>query len=52
MLCVLVLATAAAADEADAFFDDSEVREVRLTFTGSNWYDVLYQSHDRDPDDP
>ncbi|MCH6258425.1 CotH kinase family protein [Puniceicoccaceae bacterium K14] len=40
------------ADEADAFFDDSFVHEIRLTFDDDNWYSTLYNSHANDPDDP
>jgi len=40
------------ADEADAFFDDSYVHEVHITFTDPDWYDTLYDSHANDPDDP
>ncbi len=40
------------ADEADVFFDDSFVHEVRITFTDSGWYSTLYDSHANDPDDP
>ena len=40
------------ADEADAFFDDSFVHEIRITFADADWYDTLYSSHANDPDDP
>ena len=40
------------ADEADTFFDDSYVHEIRLHFDDPNWYNVLYDSHASDPDDP
>lgn len=40
------------ADRASTFFDDSEVREIRLYFDDPNWYDTLYQAHDNDPEDP
>jgi len=39
-------------DEADTFFDDSYVHEIRITFEDPNWYDTLYDSHANDPDDP
>ncbi|MCB1021345.1 MAG: CotH kinase family protein [Acidobacteria bacterium] len=42
----------AAADQADAFFDDSQVREIRLVFSDANWYQTLFASHSDDPDDP
>ncbi len=42
----------AGADEAAAFFDDSVVGEVCLTFTDPDWYTTLYDSHANDPDDP
>lgn len=41
-----------AADSADAFFDDSAVREIRLYFDDANWYNTLYQSHATNRDDP
>ncbi len=43
---------AVSADQADSFFDDSAVREVRLYFSDPDWYDTLYASHANDPDDP
>lgn len=53
LLCLaLVPAGVASADEAAAFFDDSGVREIRLTFADANWYTTLYQAHQNDPDDP
>lgn len=42
----------AQADEAEAFFDDSYVHEIRLTFADSNWYNTLYTSHSTDDADP
>jgi hypothetical protein len=48
----MLVAAAAAADQAAAFFDDGAVHEVRLYFADANWYNVLYQSHASDPDDP
>ena len=35
-------------DEADAFFDDSYIHEIRLNFDDPNWYDTLYAGHDND----
>ena len=40
------------ADDADVFFDDSRVHEIRIYFENSDWYTILYNSHDDDPDDP
>ncbi len=40
------------ADEADTFFDDSYVHEIRLYFDDPDWYNTLYESHANDPDDP
>lgn len=45
-------AWAFAADQAASFFDGSQVREVRLYFGDSNWYNTLYQSHASDSEDP
>jgi len=42
----------AQADEANVFFDDTFVHEIRITFTDGNWYNTLYTSHANDPDDP
>jgi hypothetical protein len=39
-------------DEADEFFDDSYVHEIRLYFDEPNWYNTLYNAHDKDPNDP
>ncbi|MEZ5399755.1 MAG: CotH kinase family protein [Bryobacteraceae bacterium] len=39
-------------DVAAAFFDDSEVREIRLYFEDANWYQTLLQAHSSDPEDP
>ncbi|MEM2098985.1 MAG: CotH kinase family protein [Candidatus Bathyarchaeia archaeon] len=39
-------------DEADTFFDDSYVHEIRLYFNDPNWYTTLYNAHDKDPADP
>lgn len=44
-------------DEAAAFFDDTYVHEIRITFdadgfTGDDWYDILFDSHDSDLEDP
>ena len=35
-------------NEADVFFDDSYVHEIRLYFDDPNWYDTLYAGHDSD----
>ncbi len=40
------------ADQADAFFDDSYVHEIRLTFADSDWWNTLYNSHANDTEDP
>jgi spore coat protein CotH len=34
--------------EADVFFDDSYVHEIRLYFDDPDWYDTLYDAHDND----
>ncbi|QDT12876.1 lamin tail domain-containing protein [Planctomycetes bacterium K23_9] len=39
-------------DEAAAFFDDSYVHEVSITFEDDDWYNTLFTSHDTDVDDP
>jgi spore coat protein CotH len=39
-------------DPAAAFFNDSAVREIRLSFEDPNWYNTLFQSHNSDPNDP
>ncbi|MGF3522534.1 MAG: CotH kinase family protein, partial [Candidatus Bathyarchaeia archaeon] len=39
-------------DAADVFFDDSYVHEIRLYFDDPNWYNTLYNAHDKDPSDP
>ena len=39
-------------DEAAAFFDDTYVHEIRITFEDDDWYDTLFHSHDTDVDDP
>ncbi len=49
---VLISAGGANADEAAAFFDDSYVHEIRVYLDDPDWYDVLYQSHAEDPEDP
>ena len=41
-----------AADEASTFFDDSYVHDLYITFDNQDWYDVLYDSHANDADDP
>ena len=50
--CLLFAVIPVLADEADSFFDDSYVHEIRIYFTDSDWYSTLYDSHDTDPDDP
>ncbi|QDV25774.1 lamin tail domain-containing protein [Aureliella helgolandensis] len=40
------------ADDAAAFFDDSFVHEVSITFENTDWYDVLFESHANDTADP
>src|SRR5687767_129743 len=42
----------ALADAAAAFFDDTVVREIRLSFDDPNWYNTLFQGHSRDAADP
>ncbi|TWU35695.1 Inner spore coat protein H [Novipirellula aureliae] len=39
-------------DEAAAFFDDTYVHEVSITFDDDDWYNTLYTSHSTDADDP
>ncbi|TWU03414.1 lamin tail domain-containing protein [Neorhodopirellula pilleata] len=39
-------------DEAAAFFDDTYVHEVSITFEDDDWYNTLFTSHDTDVDDP
>ncbi|GEM_PF-356046 len=39
-------------DAADAFFDDSYVHEIRLYFDDPDWYNTLYNAHDKNPSDP
>ncbi|MCW5981105.1 MAG: CotH kinase family protein [Bryobacteraceae bacterium] len=51
-LCLALLPRAMFADQAGAFFDDSAVREIRLTFADSNWYNTLYQAHSGNTADP
>jgi uncharacterized protein (TIGR03437 family) len=52
MIFALLGAGLLAADDADTFFDKSTVKEVRLYFTDSNWYNTLYQAHASNADDP
>ena len=52
LILVSPLVNRAYADEAESFFDDSYVHEIRLTFEDSNWYSTLYNSHNSDVDDP
>ena len=42
----------ALANEADQFFDDSYVHEIRIYFADPDWYDALIEAHTADPDDP
>ncbi len=39
-------------DEADAFFDDSYVHDIYITFEDADWYTTLYDSHANDVTDP
>lgn len=39
-------------DDAAAFFDDSYVHEIHITFADEDWFDVLVESHTNDADDP
>jgi hypothetical protein len=39
-------------DDAAAFFDDSYVHDLYITFDNEDWFDVLETSHASDPDDP
>lgn len=39
-------------DPSAAFFDDSYVHEIRITFEEPDWYDTLYNSHATDIEDP
>lgn len=52
LLLTLCAASAHAADQAAAFFDDKTVREIRLYFDDSSWYDTLLAAHRSDPADP
>lgn len=38
------------ADQAAAFFEAAEVREIRLSFDDANWYNTLYQARTNSPD--
>lgn len=38
--------------DAESFFNDSYVHEIYLYFDNDNWYDVLYNGHANDLDDP
>lgn len=49
---VFLTLPAGAADTASAFFDDTAVREIRIYFDDSNWYNILFQSHNSNPADP
>jgi len=56
-LPLLILAASAAAqqqvlaDPAGPFFDDREIREIRIYFEDPNWYNTLLAAH-RTPADP
>ncbi|TWU58699.1 Inner spore coat protein H [Rubripirellula tenax] len=39
-------------DEAAAFFDDTYVHELSITFEDADWYNTLFTSHDTDAADP
>ncbi|TWU59230.1 Inner spore coat protein H [Rubripirellula tenax] len=39
-------------DEAAAFFDDTYVHELSITFEDDDWYNTLFTSHDTDAADP
>ena len=52
MLVLMVGSSILKGDEADAFFDDSRVHEIRLTFDDADWYTTLYNSHANDVEDP
>ncbi len=51
-ILLTLLGLAATADDATAFFDDSYVHEIRITFQDPNWESILFQSHLNDPADP
>lgn len=51
-LLLFVISPLQAADQAAAFFDDSAVREIRITFDIPSWYQTLFNSHNSDPNDP
>lgn len=51
-LFVIAISPLPAADQAAAFFDDSAVREIRITFDIPSWYQTLFNSHNSDPNDP
>ena len=46
------LVSSVMADDSDAFFDDSEVREIRIWFDDPDWFNILENSHGSDPEDP
>ena len=52
VLSTMMVGMSVSADDADLFFDDSIVQEIRITFTDPDWYSTLYSSHANDPDDP
>lgn len=49
---VASLKTNGVGDEADSFFDDGFVHEIRLYFEDNNWYETLYTAHQNNPEDP
>ena len=51
-LLVIGVGPMAHADDAQTFFDDGPVGEIRLTFAESDWYTMLFNSHASDPEDP
>jgi len=50
--CSSISSAVAPDDDADLFFDDSYVHEIRICFDDPDWYDALYDGHANDPDDP
>ncbi|MDX1701034.1 MAG: CotH kinase family protein, partial [Melioribacteraceae bacterium] len=46
------LARDSVGDQADRFFDDSYVHEIRLYFDDPNWYDTLYDSQYNNTESP
>lgn len=52
LICLVSSLPSLRADQAAAFFDDTAVREIRLYFDDTNWYNTLFQSHSSNPEDP